>query len=1181
MAAAHLNDKSDGWWDDLLPNINLKVEIFASNCSRSVGINAALDIVTRGTIYFIVGPSCSSAAVTVSLVGSIFEVPIISPSATSPELSNKATYKYFSRTVPSDQFQGTVLADLANHHNWKKFAVMNTDDPYGRGVSSVLVEKSLNVYNTSSENVLEILLASDSSGIVEQLKTLQSASMNVLFLICLETEAITVISEAKKLGLLSGGMQIIGAEGMANNLLLTHSNFSEVESVSYGMLGVTPLQNSSLTEKYTSEWAHLSPTTYPSLSADRSEIVDYGLSNYDSFLAVAMAIDSISKKNLPITNKTLNLEEIRNVNYEGLSGKIVLDANGDTTKGLYIVTNVQNINGRPKWVTIGSWSQDSNITVDSMKVLYQSRNPRIPVVDGLCPNDCRGNGICDTSTGKCGCHTGYIELDCWKTEPRNLNPFETHTSNSFCKTMVYYTFKADRLDASYTIKFRTGVNPVTGEHDAIAILTLGTYVNKTANFSLTPQLSSTDTSVQELKVSTFANSSTGPGTYFLSVYGVGTACPSSFIIELVRESELDNLSKCKRGLVEGTLLYEDPSKAWDVSNGGTVYTCVFCVILGVVLLGTWLKAFIIAVKTSSGSAMNILNKASESNILLIKRNVIHWIILTCFGIQYLQVMFLAVSADTEFSALEDYRIVLGYISLVEIDFAIYIWVLYIICCLWIFCLLCMKGPLRPFVMKSPKWRSSLLYIPTFLHLVLLVGLVPIVTNFSRTFLCTYSEGRSTFTAEGMCDEECWTGNHITYVVFTSLFALSTLPFFIWYSYQWQDCVTQLYILYRPYAILISIFFKITFSILRILFIKEDVLYPSILFVASILMVLWIKLKSPCHVPWINDVEATTYTACAYGSLLFLISGITEEGERLMWTLLVLVGSLIILAAGVLYILLTYEGFFIQADSFNRKISALKAFFKGDKIDSEGRKEIVTSSDNRKDSEFSMESETNIKFKQLVVTALQGDDDADTWLKIADRLDEWRHVVSLTTTESIHLYHVVVSKVRILPYLLFVVDNEPVFFETCSLLIAMSQAVSTKEDILEITKSWESDYLVSGKQVEVLDIIEVEETTEVKEKESAQEQPTEEQIDQILNVDIDELEDDSEEGVEKKKISNCSDPFAVLPGDTLSLEQDASRCTKSVEEGPQEDNTSIDDSPGMLDDAVSDNIGLPNAIQEGG
>ena len=55
--------------------------------------------------------------------------------STSPELSNKQRFEYFSRTIPSDHFQTLAMAELVKLFGWKYISVVYEESSYGQKVT--------------------------------------------------------------------------------------------------------------------------------------------------------------------------------------------------------------------------------------------------------------------------------------------------------------------------------------------------------------------------------------------------------------------------------------------------------------------------------------------------------------------------------------------------------------------------------------------------------------------------------------------------------------------------------------------------------------------------------------------------------------------------------------------------------------------------------------------------------------------------------------------------------------------------------------------------------------------------------------------------------------------------------------------------------------------------------------
>ena len=130
----------------ILPNINLGVHVFDTCKMENIAMDRVLKEFVLGAsshngscssalqrpVVGVVGPPTTVEAVLVAKALAIFKIPLISYSATSPKLSDKSDYEYFSRTTPSDVFQTQVMAELLEYFNWSYVSVVYTDEPYGR-----------------------------------------------------------------------------------------------------------------------------------------------------------------------------------------------------------------------------------------------------------------------------------------------------------------------------------------------------------------------------------------------------------------------------------------------------------------------------------------------------------------------------------------------------------------------------------------------------------------------------------------------------------------------------------------------------------------------------------------------------------------------------------------------------------------------------------------------------------------------------------------------------------------------------------------------------------------------------------------------------------------------------------------------------------------------------------------
>ena len=108
-----------------------------STCIDAAAATAAAErLVTSENVVGIMGADCSG--VTIAIANNVAVpngVVMVSPSATSPALTDIEDNGYFFRTAPSDARQGEVLSQILTDKGIKKVAVTYTNNDYGKGLS--------------------------------------------------------------------------------------------------------------------------------------------------------------------------------------------------------------------------------------------------------------------------------------------------------------------------------------------------------------------------------------------------------------------------------------------------------------------------------------------------------------------------------------------------------------------------------------------------------------------------------------------------------------------------------------------------------------------------------------------------------------------------------------------------------------------------------------------------------------------------------------------------------------------------------------------------------------------------------------------------------------------------------------------------------------------------------------
>ncbi|PLX87468.1 MAG: branched chain amino acid ABC transporter substrate-binding protein [Desulfuromonas sp.] len=102
-------------------------------CKPEIATNTATKLVTEGADV-VLGHICSGATKAALGIYKDAKVPVMSPSATNPPLTQSGDYPNFFRTIASDDMQAKMAVDFAiNTLGVKKIAVLHDKGDYGKG----------------------------------------------------------------------------------------------------------------------------------------------------------------------------------------------------------------------------------------------------------------------------------------------------------------------------------------------------------------------------------------------------------------------------------------------------------------------------------------------------------------------------------------------------------------------------------------------------------------------------------------------------------------------------------------------------------------------------------------------------------------------------------------------------------------------------------------------------------------------------------------------------------------------------------------------------------------------------------------------------------------------------------------------------------------------------------------
>ncbi|XP_063302480.1 extracellular calcium-sensing receptor-like [Pelobates fuscus] len=131
----------------------------------------------------VIGQSASTHSIMLAHILGLYKYPQISHISTSPQLSDINMFPSFFRTVPSDIFQSSGIAQLVLNFGWTWVGILGVDDDYGQqGIQTVTQEiVKAGACVAFTENILSRLPDRNAPQIV---KVMKDSTANVVIVIC-------------------------------------------------------------------------------------------------------------------------------------------------------------------------------------------------------------------------------------------------------------------------------------------------------------------------------------------------------------------------------------------------------------------------------------------------------------------------------------------------------------------------------------------------------------------------------------------------------------------------------------------------------------------------------------------------------------------------------------------------------------------------------------------------------------------------------------------------------------------------------------------------------------------------------------------------------------------------------------------------------------------------------------
>lgn len=315
--------------------------------SPTAAAAGATKLITGDRVNAIVGAQFSGGSIAALTIARGSGVPLVSPSATSPSLSNLTlTGGYFFRTTPNDNLQGTVAAQyLYNNLSFRYVNIMNINDPYGNGLAGAVKAKFTALGGTVNTTVV---IDPSSTDFTSDITALFATNPQAVYFIAFTDEG-TLVMKQWQSGLSTHpgwDRQWVLAEGLKSQQWLDEIRAPAVGVDVTQLLGTSPVSGvaplyKDFEVRYKAENNNKLPVQYTDFAYDAAYLIALAAQKAGSVSGTAIkdALRSVAGPPGTIVrpgpgNWTLARNAIaagQDIDWEGAAGAENFDQYGDVT----------------------------------------------------------------------------------------------------------------------------------------------------------------------------------------------------------------------------------------------------------------------------------------------------------------------------------------------------------------------------------------------------------------------------------------------------------------------------------------------------------------------------------------------------------------------------------------------------------------------------------------------------------------------------------------------------------------------------------------------------------------------------------------------------------------------------------------------------------------------------------
>jgi len=288
-------------------------------CNANSAANAAQKLVTLDNVPVIIGGLCSSETLAAAPIAEGKTV-LLSPCSSNPDITNAGDYVF--RAYPSDSFQGKFAAEYAFENFGHKAAILYCNSDWCVGLKDVFGERFREL---GGEVVAVEAFEQSSRDLRTQLLKVKTANPDSVYMPSYTEATIIGLKQAKELGMT---MHFLGGDAWDDAKI-----YEGAGNAAEGIRFVVP--------KVT--W----PADFKQKMVAKTGKTDTPVcvpQAYDDVKMLANAMRKVGPDAAKVKDQLYTVQ-----GYEGVSGTISFDENGDLKEATYVVKEVRDGKAEDMW----------------------------------------------------------------------------------------------------------------------------------------------------------------------------------------------------------------------------------------------------------------------------------------------------------------------------------------------------------------------------------------------------------------------------------------------------------------------------------------------------------------------------------------------------------------------------------------------------------------------------------------------------------------------------------------------------------------------------------------------------------------------------------------------------------------------------------------------------------------